>query len=64
MTDAEKRDASLRTVELPDCCGNCRHYSLNDQLCWLERPLGKPVDTVYAFDSNFNQVCDLHERRK
>lgn len=68
QTDAEKRDATLRTVELPDCCGNCVYF-YNDQagVTYCEKSIDRCCfddDDPYNDMADYNQLCDLHERRQ
>lgn len=57
MTDAERRDQSLRTSDgkaaNPACCNGCCHYNGWQSSCELDG-----IKMV-----NWFQVCDLHERR-
>lgn len=55
MTDAEKRDQSIRVIDLPDCCGNCRHWLRTYHRCLN-------IEAAIS-DCEYNQLCDLHERR-
>lgn len=57
-------DHPIRTVELPPCCGNCRHC--REGYDWIMECLLRPS---LAYDDDFacvgfNNVCDLHEPPK
>lgn len=60
MTPAETRDATLRTVQLPDCCGNCQHF----QVSWgMQETTCELVIELKTTNVDYNQLCDLHARK-
>lgn len=52
--------ATLRTVTLPDCCGNCKRWTMR---AFCDFTMGRDTYERDWLRVEFNNVCDLHERK-